>query len=519
MRDDGEFTAYAAARWASLVRTVVLLGSPAHVAPDLARAALARCRGDWSRRDELGDLDTHLYRTLLECRRADRHDWWSRPATADETDPEVAALWLELEPELDRLSEAERARIVLRDVADLSEEQAAAVVGAASVDAPRPPTDLVRQVSETIQVDPPPLDAVRRQAVADRARRRNRGILVVVGVVGVAAAASLAVGLLRTPAQDPPATSEADDQIEVIRVDNLAPVGWYAGDTMRLDQVALRVPGVREFATLGQGAVYLTTEDELNHVDDDGVRTPLADLGEEGSFAVSDAAGLVAWMADDGTIVELVVRDLFTRDDVYRTEVTAFSRVVAVDARSVTYVDSRDGNQEIGLEGEDARRITVSGPLLDARAAIRVFQVGRERIFIEHRSYSIEFIRAGVGAQLSVDGTYAITRVPTNRSTFDDVRIYDTRSGDRLPTGLRASDEVVDAQLGPDATVTYLISVREEQYEAEPPQMTRDAIFELRTCRLSDAFRFTGSPATEEDEACTTNISFPQQPGPLLLAR
>ncbi|MEJ7834205.1 MAG: hypothetical protein WKF79_14925 [Nocardioides sp.] len=518
MRNDGEFTAYAAARWTPLVRSLVLLGSPADVAPDIARAALARCRGDWSRRDELGDLDTHLYRTLLECRRADRREWWSRPADDVEADPDdrdMQALWSGLDQELNRLSEPERARIVLCDVADLSEEQAAAVVGTASVQAPRPPTDLVRQVSETIVVDPAPLDGVRRQAAADRARRRNRGVLVVAGLVGVAAAASLVIGLLGSPAPDPPATADSDDLIEVSRVDNLAPVGWYFGDTMHLDRVTLRIRGVREFATMGQGAVYLTTEGELALVDDDGVRTPLADLGEDGSFAVSDPAGIVAWITD-GPAPELVVRDLFTRDDVLREGVGGDARVVAVDARSVSYVDG-DGTVEIA---QQTKASSVSPrPLLDARAAMRVFQQGPRRIFMEHRSYSVEFARAGVGAQLSTDGIYAITRLPDNTSRYDAVLIYDTRSGENVPTGLRDSDEVVDAQLGPDATVTYLIAVRDEQYEAQPPQMTRDAIFELRTCRLSEAYRYTGRPSNGSEKTCTTNISFPQQPGPLLLAR
>lgn len=521
MRDDSDFTAYAAARWTQLVRSASLLGSPPDVARDIARAALARCHGDWSHRDELGDLDTHLYRTLLECKRVDRRDWWSGPVQALEAERDEETLWSGLEPELDRLSEPERAWVVLRDVADLSEEQAGAVVGPSAADAPaQRPTDRVRQVCDTIPVDPPPIDSVLRQAAADRTRRRNRGLLLLTGVLGAGAVAALVIGPSASPGSDRQEPSSATGPVEVTRAQNPAPIEWYVGDAMHLDQVTLRVPGVRDFAAVGPGAVYLTTVGELNHVGDDGVRTSLADLGEDGSFAVSDAAGLAAWVTD-GPSPELVVRDLAERDDVYRGRVGGDARLVAVDARSVSYVDGR-GNQEIDLAAEkevQKARTTQGGPLLDEVTAMRVFQIEPERIFMEHRSYSVEFTRAGVGAQLSVDGRYVITRVPDNRSRYDAVRIYDARSGEELPTGLRGSDDVIDARLGPDATVTYLISVREEQYEAQPPQMTRDAIFELRTCRLSNAYRYTGSVSPEEDGACTTDISFPHKPGPLLLAR
>ena len=43
MRDDGDFSAYADARWPAIIRTLVLLGTPAAV--EVATGALARLRG------------------------------------------------------------------------------------------------------------------------------------------------------------------------------------------------------------------------------------------------------------------------------------------------------------------------------------------------------------------------------------------------------------------------------------------------------------------------------------------
>src|SRR6476660_9809900 len=68
MRDDGDFTAYAEARWPTLVRCLVLLGSETSEAAEVAEAALARCRQDWRSIRQAGDIDVEVYAELLDVR-------------------------------------------------------------------------------------------------------------------------------------------------------------------------------------------------------------------------------------------------------------------------------------------------------------------------------------------------------------------------------------------------------------------------------------------------------------------
>ena len=70
-RDDSEFTAYLAARWPALVRTLVLLG---HTEPDahaVALDALVRIYPDWPRLRREEDVEVAVYREVLDAR--DRH--------------------------------------------------------------------------------------------------------------------------------------------------------------------------------------------------------------------------------------------------------------------------------------------------------------------------------------------------------------------------------------------------------------------------------------------------------------
>jgi len=143
MRDDGDFTAYAEARWPALVRTAVWLGAPTVLAADLAEGALARCRLDWRAIRDAEDIDVEVYAELLEERarvlaetgpsaaaetRSEASPVAPRPAAPDGDRSDAALLLEALLDALDRLDPAHRGAVVLRHGAGLSTDQVAAVL-------------------------------------------------------------------------------------------------------------------------------------------------------------------------------------------------------------------------------------------------------------------------------------------------------------------------------------------------------------------------------------------------------
>jgi DNA-directed RNA polymerase specialized sigma24 family protein len=139
VHDGADFSAYLVARWPTLVRTLVLLGSPYAEAEEVARDGLARCQPSWERERNADDIDVHVYRTVLERRhRRRRHPVSGAgptpepPLLLDPTlgDPaQRVALRHALEEALDGLPDEERSVLVLRFVAELSEAQVADVLG------------------------------------------------------------------------------------------------------------------------------------------------------------------------------------------------------------------------------------------------------------------------------------------------------------------------------------------------------------------------------------------------------
>ena len=81
---DPDFATYAAARWASLVRSAVFLGCSREDAQDLAQVTLLRCYVSWAKVQRADDRDAYVYRVLLNCLRdSRRRRWWGeRPHRA-----------------------------------------------------------------------------------------------------------------------------------------------------------------------------------------------------------------------------------------------------------------------------------------------------------------------------------------------------------------------------------------------------------------------------------------------------
>lgn len=132
MDHDGEFSAYAAARWGNLVRSAVVLGCTLDEAHDLVQTTLMRCYTKWAKVQRAENRDAYVYRILINCHRdiRRRHWWGEQPTdtipdhnTTDST--EGIAIAGDVHRALRDLSPAHREVVVLRYYAQMSEAQTA----------------------------------------------------------------------------------------------------------------------------------------------------------------------------------------------------------------------------------------------------------------------------------------------------------------------------------------------------------------------------------------------------------
>lgn len=138
MDHDEDFTAYAAARWGTLVRSGVVLGCTLDEAHDLAQTTLLRCYTSWRRVQRADNRDAYVYRILLNCHRdARRRRWWGERPTGDlpdrpTADPTSAVDVTDaVRRALADLTPQHREVVVLRHLAGLSERETATVLGVA----------------------------------------------------------------------------------------------------------------------------------------------------------------------------------------------------------------------------------------------------------------------------------------------------------------------------------------------------------------------------------------------------
>ena len=136
---DEDFTAYAAGRWASLVRAAMLLGCSPADAEDLAQTALVKTWSHWRRVKDASEPDAYVYRIMLNTLSTNKRRKWHlehptqhvpdrvhADATAD------IALRDAVTAALRKLPVEQQQVLVLRYVADLTERATADVLGVAT---------------------------------------------------------------------------------------------------------------------------------------------------------------------------------------------------------------------------------------------------------------------------------------------------------------------------------------------------------------------------------------------------
>lgn len=130
--DDEDFSAYVAARWASLVRVGVYLGCSPAEAEDLVQTTLLRCYRAWPRVRRADRIDAYVHRALVTTLAKSRRRLWrgeiptaELPDAAGADAVERSDARADLRRALSRLSPDHRAVLVLRFVGDLTEQQTA----------------------------------------------------------------------------------------------------------------------------------------------------------------------------------------------------------------------------------------------------------------------------------------------------------------------------------------------------------------------------------------------------------
>ncbi|WP_194912080.1 SigE family RNA polymerase sigma factor [Catenulispora rubra] len=133
---DAEFQAYMAARWPVLVRTAFLLTGDRFLAEDLAQTALTRVYASWRRVRRADDVDAYVRRVLVNAnsgrfrkRRVAEHLVAVPVDGRSHVPHEPIAQRSALMAALAELPARQRAVVVLRYWEDLSEREAASVMG------------------------------------------------------------------------------------------------------------------------------------------------------------------------------------------------------------------------------------------------------------------------------------------------------------------------------------------------------------------------------------------------------
>ena len=138
MTRDEDFSQYVSVRGPSLLRSALLLGCTRHEAEDLVQNTLAACYASWDKVVRARERDAYVYRVLTNMHvKSRRRRWWGEQPTeslperadADRTDHLANADALRLA--LSALTTADRATVVLRYYAQLSEAETAQALGLA----------------------------------------------------------------------------------------------------------------------------------------------------------------------------------------------------------------------------------------------------------------------------------------------------------------------------------------------------------------------------------------------------
>ena len=460
--EDADFTAYLAARWPSLVRTLVLLGLPQPVAEEACLSGLARCREAWRDVRELDDVDAEVHRAVLDaCHRGEVEP----VALAVPEDPtEAERLRALLERQLAGLTTELREAIVLDRVAGLDRAQVADVLdlplrtvdrrvadALAALDPELRTADSVRLAAATIDVPPPPYDEVAAR-VRERRRRRRRVAMAVAVVLVVATGTGVWIstrGAAPAPTVPP---------LHVVAQRNPVGTAWYAAGRLHLRTVAVDLPGVTDAAAVGESVVYVDQHGTVGIVDGTGARTVIGTAVPGTTVLGSGGDGWAVWLHPEQTGLRIVVWSTITDDVVATLAVPPETRLVALDQSRV--FTQADAGVSVWLPTEPGAGLQhVSDHELAAVGYdTEVYQRGRRIQVVRSFAY-IVYSRPGIGAVLSGDAYHLLTRRPGpgERGPAYTPLLYDVGDGEPHPTGIAPDERVLDTAFEAGDGLDYFV--------------------------------------------------------------
>jgi hypothetical protein len=482
--DEADFGHFVGARWPGLVRTLVLLGCPPELAPEVVAVGLGRCRRGWAGTVAHDDPDVVVHRAVLAAwEERLRGTWWSGLQSRSDPDwpaPDLSAL--------DRLTPEVRTGVVLRRFAGLDRHQAGAVSGREAADdlPPEPDAMTLRAAGESVVVLAPAPDDL---AADPDAWWRSRWAAALAGTVVLA----VALGGWTWWA-DRDAADDGDRQpvglsaVDPKRSRNPAEVAWYADEVLHLANATYVLPPLRDLGVLGAGAVYGDTEGRVVHLADDGVRTLLGTKDPLVPMVSSDALGWVAWIDPAGANPRLLVYDVGQADIIGELDLPAvqagaeeysYTWPVAIDQQTVYFMTPEGARAWRPTRDPGYVEVLDHPGLVDVASANRMYQLDNERIRLDQPFFTTVHDVPGRGGELSADGEYAWTHSPVDGS----VLVYDFDSGELLDVSPPDRPAVVDAVLAPEDSITY-ITLDPDGFAAQEGSDSNPLHGELVTCRL-----------------------------------
>ena len=488
-RDDSEFAAYLAARWPALVRTLVLLEVPERTAHRVAEDALARIHPDFPRLSREEDVDVAVYRELFDARdrHAKRHPDGPTPTEAA-LDPDRAddvPEWLaepqerleQLRAALDSMTPADRAVVVLRHVAELTDDQVADVLETYPGARLRLAAQDVRLALEAI-----PVDHLRPGAVADTARARRRRLWtrtggVAAGLALVLVSASWFAARLDTVGDVAPARNPLD-------------VAWYANGTLHLADVTVGTRPVLQLVTVPGGAVLTDDQGQVLLVEEDGEQVPIGETVPGTPLVVEPDNGWVAWADPGAGEPELVAFDTRVGEEVGRRSLAEPGRgggqpvgesgPIAIDGERVFY---RVRDRDFAWEPLPGEAFALSGALVDTAAGARVSRVAApDELLVQAQPFDTGRLVVGNDARLTPDGRYVMAALD------DDLVVYDAATGEEVPRLHSPSDQALSWTYVGDDTflITVLHRLQDKRYQ-DTLQMPDQGDYRIYECVLGRA--------------------------------
>jgi len=251
---------------------------------------------------------------------------------------------------------------------------------------------------------------------------------------------------------------------------------------LHLRQVTVEIPGVTALAGIGESAVFTDTKAEVGIVSPAGAVDIVGHTSGGSPILGSAENGWAAWVQPSDTGTRIVVWSIGIGAEVGSLLVAPETRLIAIDQDRV-YATGDAGS--FAWQPTQEQPVPLPEPgLVDVGTATRVYQQGR-RIEMVQPFFSVSFVRRGEGATVSPGGNFVLTRAPgpwTPGAPYTPL-IYDTRSGDRLPSGIAPDERVVDAAFGSNHEVDYLVA-NVSDLQGVDLDGARARLYVLRTCEL-----------------------------------